>query len=247
VLGSANLSVNSQRSLVEAAIVTESREYVTGVRKLINRLAEEGSVLDDARIAHLLDIEFKRPRSSARSRQLGEPHIIFFKQVLPGDVKKYERASADAGSGGGARDLRAPLQFEPLLRQMVSEPGPSEGVTHGRVLSRVQGLRFVRTDVELWRPTGARSNEVRIARIYEVPGWKIDSIAYRRATAGGEQLFFVLEMDVFGTVYAKLLTRTQLSEADPQIQQHIENLEARQRTGRAIVGAVELVRRVTVP
>lgn len=247
VLGSANLSVNSQRSLIEAAIVTDSREYVTSAKKLIKRLSEEGSLLDDARIAHLLDIEVKRPRSSARSRQLGEPHIIFFKQVLPGDVKKYERASAESGTGGGARDLRVPLQFEQMLRQIVSEQSDSEGVTHGYVLSRAQGSRFVRTDVELWRPTDARSNEMRIARIYEVPGWAIDSEAYERATDGGEELFFVLEMDVFGTAFAKLLTTTQLSGADPLIQQHLANLAARQRAGRAIVGAVDLVRRVTVP
>jgi hypothetical protein len=246
VLGSANLSVNSQRSLIEAAIVTDSREYVTGAKKLIKRLAEEGVVLDDARVAHLLDIDVKRPRSSARTRQLGEPHIVFFKQVLPGDVKKYERESSQSGTGGGAMDVRAPLRFEQILRQVFSEPTDRTGVTHAPVLCRGQGSELIPIDVELWRPTDSREKELRLARSYMVPAWGISPNAYQRATSTGEKLFYVLEMDVFGTVFAKLLTGSQLAAADPLIQQHLARIESKQRAGWAIVGAVDLVSRKTV-
>jgi hypothetical protein len=106
---------------------------------------------------------------------------------------------------------------------------------------------FNRTDVELWRPTDAREGELRIARIYGVPGWFVDQRRYEQITARGSSMYYVLEMDIFGTVFAKVLTARELAAGDPLIAQHLAALVARRRGQGAITGAVDLVQRIAVP
>lgn len=249
VIGSANISARSFRQLIEAVVVTDTRDLVRAARTFIQELADSGDEVDDTRVQALIELESLRPRSATLPRRLGEAHIVFFRQILPGDLRKYERRSADAQTGGGARDLRIRRAnvLWPLLRQMISEPMAEAGVTHGAVLSRLRGGAFDRTDVELWRPTGARRGELRIARFYDVPGWFVDSTRYQQETARGTRLFYVLEMDIFGSVFAKVLTDRQLAAGDPLIAGHLGNLIARHGGRSAVMGAVDLVRHVVVP
>jgi hypothetical protein len=249
ILGSANISIRSRSALLEAAIMADGRDLVGEADQFINRVADEGQVIDRHRIDVLLTLEANRPQSSAASQRLGEPHIIFFKEIRPGDLKKYQRASSEAHTGGGARDLRVSPEnsFGPLLQQMISEPGPGAGVTHGEILSQRLGGGFHSTEVELWPPTGARDKELRFARIYDVPGWHVDEAVYERENRSGRILFYVLEMDIFGTIFAKVLNDTQLSAGYPLVAQHLARLIARRRRNRAIVGAVDVARQVTVP
>ena len=249
IVGSANISVRSRDYLVEAVLVTSQRELISQAQLLIRRLELEATEINEQRIERLLEIESSRPRSSTVPKRLGEPHIVFFKEILIGDVKKYERRSADAGTGGGARDLRVSPSgsFGPFLRQMISEPTAQTGVTHGNILSRTRGGGFRATDVELWRPTDARDRELRIARVYEVPAWSLSEADFLRGASAGETRFYVLEMDEFGSVFAKILTRTQLTVSHSLLAEHLTLLESRRRGNRAIVGAVDLVQRTTVP
>lgn len=249
VVGSPNVSLHSARYLIEAALVTAQGALVRQISQWIEDLGRTGQEVDDTLLRHLLSIESRRPPVRRAFRALTESHVVFFKQVMAGDIQKYNRRSSRAGTGGGARDLRlspAPV-FLPLLSQMLSEAGGEAGVTHGRVLSSVGAGRSSETIVELWPPTNARPNELRIARFYEVPGWAVRDEQFQRAVQRGERLFYVLEMDIHGTVTAKVMTDRQLSRDNEVINQHIENLASRGPHRRSIIGAVDVVRNVTVP
>lgn len=249
VIGSANISVRSRDHLIESIVVSSQRELVAQGEAILARIETDAIEINQQRLEHLLALESSRPRSSSAPRRLGEPHIVFFKEILIGDVKKYERRSAESGTGGGARDLRvSPADsFGPLLRQMISEPTSQPGVSHGSILSRSRRGGFQSTDVELWRPTDARDRELRIARVYEVPAWSISEAEFLRSASSGEPLFYVLEMDEFGSVYAKTLTRSQLTASHLLLAEHVASLESRRRGRRALVGAVDLVQGSTVP
>ena len=140
--------------------------------------------------------------------------------------------------------MRVSVRFLPLLRQMLPEPTERAGVTHGPILSRVKTGQFVTTDIEFWRPANKRNREFRFSRIYCVPGWRVRQADYDACHAAGETLFFVLEMDEFGTVYAKILSDRQLSRNRPFIRAHLDTLIAKQRGNSAIAGAVDVVAQV---
>lgn len=228
---------------------TEQPALVRRISRWIDDLECTGQIVDDALLQHLLTLESKRPPIQRAYRALAESQIVFFKEVMAGDIEKYYTRSSTAGSGGGARDLRispAP-QFQPLLAQMLSEHGDNPGVTHGSVLSRVGSRRFDVTSVELWPPTNARPNEMRVARFYEVPGWAVHEAFFKRAQQQGRKLFYILEMDIHGTVTAKVLDDRQLLRSNPIIGQHIHELASRSGHRRSIIGAVDVVHNVMVP
>ena len=207
-----------------------------------------GQEINDEILQHLLLLESQRPPIRRAFHALAESHIVFFKQVMTGDIKKYNTRSSTSGTGGGARDLRvSPVRFfHPLLSQMLSEHGDDPRITHGNVLSHVGRKKFT-TTVELWPPTRKRPNEVRISRFYDIPGWAVEEEAFKLAQKQGQMLFYVLEMDIHGTVTAKVLSNQQLSQNSPIIGQHIERLASRAGPRRSIIGAVDVDRNVTVP
>lgn len=249
VVGSPNVSVRSARHLIEAVMVTEQKALVRQITRWIDNLGNTGQTVDDILLRHLLSLESRRPPIRRAFRALAESHTVFFKQVMAGDIEKYKKESSFAGTGGGARDLRvSPASvFRPLLSQMLSEVGAEPGVTHGRVVSSLGQGRFSRTLVELWPPTNARPNELRIARFYEVPGWAVQDEQFKRAMQRVETLFYVLEMDIHGTVTAKVLSGQQVSRDNKLIGRHIENLASRLPQGRSIIGAVDVILNITVP
>ena len=74
---------------------------------------------------------------------------------------------------------------------------------------------MVSTEVALWPPTDVRGNELRIARFYEVPGWEVTNEQFGVAGENRERLFYVLEMDIHGTVTAKVLTGYRVGHEQP--------------------------------
>lgn len=248
VVGSANISVRSSRTLIEAVLLSSDQSAVERASAWIDELTAAGQLIDEVLLTRLIAIENERPPIRRTYRDLAETHIVFFKQVMPGDIEKYLTRSSTSGTGGGARDLRVSSAslFRPLLSQMISERGDDPRFTHGRVLSRL-GENVSATDVELWRPTETRPNEVRISRFYEVPGWELTEDQFRESQNRGQMLFYVLEMDVHGTVTAKVLSDVQLSGSNSTIRDHVGNLRQRASARASIVGVVDVVRRIAVP
>jgi hypothetical protein len=249
IIGSANYSIRSARELIEAILMTDQADVVRHVTKWIDELVAKGQKLDSGRIQRLLSLESKREPIRRSFRALAETHLVFFKEVMAGDIEKYHLRSSTAGTGGGARDLRiAPADvFQPLLSQVISESTARPRVTHGAVRSLVGRGRITETDVELWPPTNARPNELRITRFYEVPGWEVSEAEIKSAQNNGERLFYVLEMDVHGTVTAKVLTDRQLSLDNDIVARHLKRLKADTSEARSIVGAVDVLNNVRVP
>ena len=247
VVGSANISVRSVNTLREAISVLSDVGFVEKANRWIDTLARDGEQIDEAHLNRLLEIESEREPIQRSFDKLAETHIVFFKEVLQGDVEKYKTRSSTAGTSGGARDLRvSPADtFQPLLSQMISERTGDDRSTRGPVLSQLNGALNI-TDVELWCPTDARPNELRIGRIHSLPGWEVSEDEFSRNQVNGVSMFYVLEMDVHGTVTAKVLTERQLTEQHAAIANLVATLREG-RTGRsAIVGAADVIREMFI-
>ena len=112
--------------------------------------------------------------------QIKRPVRVLFQELTEATVRKIMARSANASTGGGARDLRLSPhdQVEPFMRNMlsregtrtrrVSDGGPDEEVTIlvGRA-TWGQGEQEV--ELEYWPPTASRGNEGRIASINRLP------------------------------------------------------------------------------
>lgn len=248
VVGSANISVRSEKQLLESVIITDHSSVASRAAQWIEDLIGQAQLIDDSALGSLLEIEGTRDPIRRTYRELAETHIVFFKQVMAGDVEKYLTRSSTAGTGGGARDLRfSPAdRFHPLLSQMLSEPSSDPRYTHGPVLSQ-QAEETTTTDVELWRPTDSRPNEIRISRFYEVPGWYLSEDDFEHAESNGTMLFYVLEMDIHGTVTAKVLSEEQLTRTNVAIRNHLMELQSNPSHRASIIGAVDVIGGRSVP
>lgn len=247
IVGSANISVRSTKLLREAVSLHTDTSFLQAANRWIDTLVREGELIDESQLNRLLEIEAERAPIQRSLIELAETHIVFFKQVLPGDIEKYKTSSSTAGSGGGARDLRVSQVelFRPLLSQMISEPSGDQRFTQATVHSRSRG-NDVETLVELWRPTAARPNEMRISRIYSIPGWAVDEAEYEQNNTHGIAMFYVLEMDVHGTLTAKVLTERKLTQEHEGIAELIANLRERDGERFAITGAADVINRTFI-
>lgn len=98
--------------------------------------------------------------------------VVVYMEVSVADRRKFDAKSADAKTGGGARDLRFPwVPFEGPMDRIFSEPSATAkkaGVRVAKVTYRRDGVHKV-TDLEYWPPTIARPSEGRIARVDKCP------------------------------------------------------------------------------
>ena len=244
VVGSANFSINSFRRLIEALLVSGERRAVRDASTWIDDLARKGRMIDNAFLQYLLSIEVTRPPIRTAFESVSNSHLLFFKEVKAGDIEKYRTRSSVAGTGGGARDLRiSPASvFKPLLSGILSEPSATTGVSHGPVLSRTASGTH-ETDVELWRPTRSRPNELRISRFYDVPGWEITQGQFDSASRSGRPLLYVLDLDVHGTITAKTMTYDALAGTNDLLGAFLKKLAADAGyERRSIIGAVDLIK-----
>ena len=172
---------------------------------------------------------------------------MYFQEVLPGDIDKYRTTSAQADTGGGARDLRiSPINvYEPILRRMFPNPA-ANGATSGTIAWESNGIDQ-HTTANLQPPTNARPNEIRIGRFYDIGGWEIDPDQYEVERAQGLFWFYILEMGQDGVVHARLLQRQHLQLEDPLVAEHLERQRAATRADHATRGAVDLQNRICIP
>lgn len=105
---------------------------------------------------------------------------VIFREFLPGDRRKKDAESADASSGGGARDLRLSpgYEFDAIVKAMFPQSKQVQrkrgGVTTALTIQVgtmhwLAGTQHQSVDVEFEPPTDARPGEWRLTKIPAIP------------------------------------------------------------------------------
>ena len=254
-IGSANISALSRERLVEASLVADDSETTELAEAFLQDVLKRATLIDRAFIQRIKQIEvqprfgtgYRGPKSYRRRHP--HPILLYFQEILPGDVLKYRTQSADATTGGGARDLRiSPAGvYRPILERMFPGQPDENGVVQGSISWSFPSGEGDSKIVELWRPTEARPNELRIGRFYEIGGWDIDEEQYNAERGEGFRWFYVLEMSQDGSVMARLLQQQHLDREDPLVAEHIQRQIQSTPDTHAARGAVDLATRTVVP
>lgn len=246
-VGSANISKYSANVLVEANWVSDMDEFHTSAIEFIDQQIEVATQVDQDFIDRILQIEVRNTGRNRYRRQRSHPILLYFQEVLPGDIKKYQAMSASSGTGGGARDLRiSPINvYEQTLRRMF--PNPSDGHATTGTIVWESGGAVRQSEVTLQSPTNARRTELRIGRFYDIGGWEIDPAQYDLERSQGLIWFYILEMGLDGIVYARLLQLQHLGLEDPLVVEHLTRQRERTGEGHATRGAVDLQNRICIP
>ena len=158
-------------------------------------------------------------------RQPGRPLRILFQGLTDGTVRKARAQSADAASGGGARDirLRPDHKVRPFMERLFSgeraqtrssrEGGPDEEITV-RLGTATWGDGRDEVKLEYWPPTKARPQEGRIARISSLP-----PLADPPEDAAGAVVLFV--QDDAGLIWVRYATGEGLYGSVPEVRDPI--------------------------
>ncbi|HEX8050264.1 MAG TPA: hypothetical protein VF504_02245 [Solirubrobacterales bacterium] len=98
---------------------------------------------------------------------------VIYKRCVPGDRRKVEARSQDAGTGGGARDVRFnPLKtFEGVIPKIFEETDFSSSgrqFNFAPVYWWEDDERQGPLTVRVWSPTEARGGEFRLSRVHKV-------------------------------------------------------------------------------
>lgn len=105
---------------------------------------------------------------------------IIFREVMPGDLRKFTASAAPSGTGGGARDLR----FRPFDKfdGIFARTLPGRAIVERRRDGEREDLEIYtatadvvagnnassKRDISFEPPTTARPNEGRLARVHEL-------------------------------------------------------------------------------
>lgn len=145
----------------------------------------------------------------------GRPSLAYFQAVVEGDVRKLLAESNDSTSGGGARDLRMPQVFLGALLPFF--PKEAEGGHEAFIYSSPKGRRADSRLIKLHLPTTSRPNEIRIGKIHEIEGWKLSAQEYATLRQSGDEVYFLLTLDMDGRTWAQLAKHSALAatKADP--------------------------------
>ena len=136
---------------------------------------------------------------TSNSSPAGIRRLIYY-EVLDGDkLKAAAESNFDRSSGGGARDIRLPVQFNGVLTEMFPEAGTGRGnvdINIGSLVWGAGGKKTSRSEIELWPPTDSRSTELRISKINTLPPFS------EIPADDTEHLFLVLVQDDVGDLRA---------------------------------------------
>lgn len=179
----------------------------------------------------------------------GNPVLVVFREVLPGDLRKFRAESNDADTGGGARDLRfrEGSRMSPVLARMFPNPADEAGVTRGDVYWVTSDDTAASGQVEFWRPTDARPNEVRLGRIYVVNGWIVDEEEYAAARNRGDIWFYLLVLDDTGRTWARILRGANLNRETPAFRDCVQRRIQERRGAAAVFGSLDFTTGEEVP
>lgn len=155
---------------------------------------------------------------------MSAPKIVFFQEILIGDLKKQRALSNQAATGGGARDLRIPAAYLPFLKNFFTKKVGA--ILSTEVHWRDENNKKCANDLELWSPTKARPSELRIAKINSVDAWKINSneeAQFKADLANHLKWFYILVKTADDKVSANILKASQLEEAENTIKKIIKD------------------------
>lgn len=133
--------------------------------------------------------------------------LLVWKELEPGDLRKTHAASSDAGTGGGARDLRFRpyAAFGPLFARLF----PTVEVLRERPV-RVGTVKWFEGEAErsaraeFWPPTDARPTEGRWSKIHTLPPLQADF------PEDEGRLVLLLVQDDTGDVWLRVETEAEL-------------------------------------
>lgn len=171
-----------------------------------------------------------------------KPLLVFFKEILVGDLRKQNAISNDSATGGGARDMRIPVTVGEYLKPFFPEQSTADGVRRG-IVQWEEGPELVsQAEIELWRPTAARPSENRIACIHRLTIWKIsDEPAFLADLKSSRRWFYILIKSDDNLIWASIMTAEHFSSADHKIKRAIEHRIEKTSANRAVNGVFDYV------
>jgi len=178
---------------------------------------------------------------------------ILYKEIVAGDLRKFEAKSNDTPSGGGARDLRFGnyTSIEPIVKKLFPRQVPLKRLRKGKETT-VQGFEgdFVwerdhKVDsktVIFEPPTTARPTEGRIARVHEQPALDPTPILPLKVN---DKVFLLFAQRNDGQVWPFFTTESSLQTVgdwDPRVAEEILKCIAERRAGGvAVIGYRDFV------
>jgi hypothetical protein len=173
--------------------------------------------------------------------KMKKPVLLYFQEIVPGDVRKFRAESNDSPTGGGARDLRIPKKYGPRLSAMFPKAGGQAGLRVGEIYCQTDAGTTEHAEVTLWRPTDARPGELRLGKIYNVSACNFDEGEYGEARESGEMWFFLLVKDADGVVWAKILKQRHLTGERDEVRRYIAQRINAKRGNIAVRGTMDFV------
>lgn len=167
---------------------------------------------------------------------------ILFHEITEADIRKINASSNDAQTGGGARDLRFRMEFEPCLDRLFPEEVTYEGGTPYHIgmfehydandKRTVERIRYA------FQPTNARPGEVRIAQIHKVNFF----LDVPELHGGDGLLFMAFIRKTDGVPQAQYFTERQIEAPDSNkvIAAAMHEALRKRRGKNAVVFSVEL-------
>ena len=167
-------------------------------------------------------------------RRLRRPVRILYQEVTPATILKVLTESAEADTGGGARDLRLSpyAQFRPFMERMLTRAEVMGADVTVRLGTATWGNGAETREIAFWPPTNARPNEGRIATINSLPPLQDPP----EDLAGAVFLFVQDENDLIWVRYA---TSEELRGSMPEVRDAIRECLRRNAGNRIATGYIE--------
>ena len=168
------------------------------------------------------------------NRNEGRPVRVLYQEVRNATILKVRTESAEADTGGGARDLRlSPYsQFRPFMERMLTRVEVRGADAAVRLGTATWSPGTVTREIAFWPPTNARPNEGRIATISSLP----PLMNPPEDLAGSVFLFVQDENDLIWVRYA---TSEQLRGSMPEVGNAIRECLRRSVGKRIATGYIE--------
>lgn len=173
---------------------------------------------------------------------------ILYKEIVPGELRKFEARLNDTPSGGGARDLRFGDYFriEPIVRAIFPNAVTLQRRRNGQS-TQVKGYsgalywerhsKVFSKEVTFEPPTTARPSEGRIAKVHDQPALDPSSILPLKKN---DKVILVFAQRNDGQVWPFFTTQSSLrtDDWDPRVAREILRcIDGTRNAGVAVIGS----------